>query len=122
MRGDITSRTYREFNANKLKEKSMGFGIGQAVKEMRDGQKVRREGWNGKGMFLYYVPANSYPAQTDIAKDYWKDRQPPAVENTQTPIMVPYSAYIALKSAKENVIPWNASQDDLLAVDWQIAD
>ena len=26
--------------------------IGWAIKEMQDGQRVRRAGWNGKGMWL----------------------------------------------------------------------
>jgi hypothetical protein len=36
-------------------------GIGWAVEQMQDGQKVRRAGWNGKGMFvqLQWPDANS---------------------------------------------------------------
>ena len=32
------------------------MNIGEAVAAMKDGKKVARIGWNGKGMFLYYVP------------------------------------------------------------------
>lgn len=87
----------------------MGFGIGQAVKEMRDGKKVARAGWNGKGMFIYYVPAASYKAQTGAAKSLWGEDG-----------LVPYQAYIAMKTAQETVVPWFCSQSDLLAVDWEI--
>ena len=59
-------------------------------------------------MFLYYVPANSYPAVTEIAKETFPDG------------MVPYGAYIAMKTAQDNVVPWLASQTDLLAEDWSI--
>ena len=95
------------------------MNFGEAIALLKAGHRVQREGWNGKGMFLYYVPANSYPAQTDIAKTYWADKQPPQGENTVSPIMVPYGAYIAMKTAQENVVPWLASQTDVLAEDWQ---
>lgn len=81
--------------------------FGEALYHLRQGRKVARAGWNGKGMFLYHVPANSYPAQTDVAKAHFGD-------------MVPYGAYIAMKSAQGNVVPWLASQTDMLAEDWEI--
>lgn len=99
-----------------------GMSFGHAIVALKEGHRVARSGWNGKGMFLYYVPANSYPAQTDIAKQYWRDRQPPRAENTVGPIMVPYGAYIAMKTAQENVVPWLASQTDVLADDWMIVE
>jgi hypothetical protein len=81
------------------------FGI--AVAAMKGGHPVAREGWNGKGMFLYYVPAASYPATTDIARKEIGE-------------MVPYGAYIAMKTAQGNVVPWLASQTDVLADDYVI--
>ena len=36
--------------------------FGSAVQALKQGKKVVRSGWNGKGMFLYYVPENKYPA------------------------------------------------------------
>ena len=84
--------------------------FGHAIDLLKAGQKVARAGWNGKGMFLYLVPANAYPAQTGAAKAYWGENA-----------LVPYGAYIAMKTAQENVVPWLASQTDVLADDWQIA-
>jgi hypothetical protein len=91
-------------------EKIMGFGIGQAVKEMIDGKKVARAGWNGKGMFLYYVQANSYKATSPVAKAVWGEDA-----------LVPYQAYVAMKTAQDTVVPWLCSQSDLLATDWEVA-
>jgi uncharacterized protein DUF2829 len=76
---------------------------------MQDGKKVARAGWNGKGMFLYYVQANSYKATSPVAKAVWGEDA-----------MVPYNAYVALKTSHDVVIPWNCSQDDLLARDWEV--
>ena len=84
-------------------------GIGWAVKQMQNGAKLARAGWNGKGMFLYYVPADSYPARTAVAKEQWGENA-----------LVPYGAYVAMKTAQGNVVPWLASQTDLLATDWEI--
>lgn len=62
-------------------------------------------------MFLYYVPASAYPAQRNnkatLAGMFPDD-------------MVPYGAYIAMKTAQGNVVPWQASQTDMLAEDWLI--
>lgn len=82
--------------------------IGQAIEMMRGGHTVARRGWNGKGMWLYYVPANSYPAQTAAARAEFGD-------------LVPYQAYIAMKTAQGTVVPWLCSQTDLLAEDYVVA-
>lgn len=86
--------------------------FGTALHLMELGERVQREGWNGKGMFVYIVPAASYPAQRNakgvLVGDYPDD-------------MVPYSAYIALKTASGEVVPWTISQSDALATDWCLA-
>lgn len=78
-----------------------------ALNLLKEGHAVQRSGWNGKGMYIYLVPANSYPAQTEIAKQEFGD-------------MVPYGAYIAMKTAQNYVVPWLASQTDILSDDWDI--
>lgn len=80
-----------------------------ALHFLRDGERVARTGWNGKGMFIYLVPANSYPAQTGAAKAHFGENA-----------MVPYGAYLAMKTAQGNVVPWLASQTDILATDWEM--
>lgn len=90
--------------------RTSGLSFGQAVELLKEeGKKLARAGWNGKNMFLYYVPANSYAAQTDVAQ---KEFGP----------MVAYSAYIAMKTATGEVVPWLASQTDVLAEDWEIVE
>jgi hypothetical protein len=87
--------------------KNLNFG--QALEAAKDGQKVSRAGWNGSGMYAYIVPANSYPALTEIAKKEFGD-------------MVPYRAYWALKTAQNDIATWAPSGSDSLAEDWQIID
>lgn len=91
--------------------------FGKAIEALKAGRMVGRSGWNGKGMYLYYVPANNYPAQTEVAKSYWSNKGTGTHESGVP--LVPYSAYIAMKTAQENVVPWLASQTDVLAEDWE---
>ena len=79
-----------------------------ALMRLKEGAKVQRKGWNGKGMFLYYVPANEYTPCTEIAESLVNDKG-----------LVEYGAYIAMKTAQGNVIPWLASQTDMLNEDWE---
>ena len=90
---------------------TMDFGY--AVKMMKAGKRVERAGWNGKGMFLYYVPENKYPASRN---------EHGTMIGVFEDDMVPYGAYIAMKTAQNNVVPWPASQTDVLAEDWQIVE
>lgn len=85
------------------------LSFGQAIKAAKSGKKVARKGWNGSGMFAYIVPANSYPAQTGVAKDYFGEGA-----------MVPYREYWALKTPKNEVSTWEPSGDDSLSDDWMI--
>ena len=83
--------------------------FGDAIEELRAGKKVAREGWNGKSMFLYHVPANEYAPTTAVGDSI-------KAENG----LVAYGAYIAMKTAQNNVVPWLASQTDILADDWTV--
>ena len=85
------------------------FDFGLAVHAMKSGARVAREGWNGKGMFAYLVPAASYPVQTGAAKEYFGEGA-----------MVPYRAYLALKTVDEDVATWTPSVSDVLATDWTV--
>lgn len=81
--------------------------FGKALTALKAGRRVAREGWNGKGMWLYHVPADAYPARTQAAKNTWGEDG-----------LVPYRAYIAMKTAQDDVAVWTASQTDVLADDW----
>jgi len=86
--------------------------IGWAVAEMKSGVRVARRGWNGKGMFIYYVPANVYPASGNTLG---------TITGLFPNDLVPYQEYTAMKTADNTVVPWLCSQSDLLANDWEVA-
>ena len=87
------------------------FGIGDAVSFLLDGKKVAREGWNGKGMFLYYVPGSQFLINR-------------APLNTHFPegTVMDYHGHIDMKTAGGYCVPWLASQPDILAFDWVLVD
>lgn len=88
---------------------ALTFGL--ALEALKRGQRVARAGWNGKGMFAYLVPANSYPAQTGAAKAFFGEGA-----------LVPYNAYFALKGVDGTVSTWAPSGSDALAEDWEIVE
>jgi hypothetical protein len=90
-------------------QESEQFDFGKAIQRLKAGYKVARSGWNGSNMFVYYVPANKYPASQNTM-------------NTMAGIfpdnLVPYRAYLALKTAQNDVATWAPSTSDALAEDW----
>ena len=88
------------------------FDFGSAVYLLKTGKKVARKGWNGSGMFVYYVPAASYPVERNNLETM----------GGQFPDdMVPYREYLALKTAQGDVATWAPSVSDALATDWCLA-
>ena len=98
---DVFERAYCEVG--------QGLSFGDALKALKAGQRVARAGWNGKGMFVYFVPPASYPVQTGAAKAHFGEGA-----------MVPYNAYMAIKNVNETVSTWVPSVNDCLAEDWEI--
>ena len=85
----------------------IGLTFGMALEALKSGKRVARKGWNGKGMFVYLVPANTYKTQTDVAKKEFGES-------------VEYGAYMALKTVSGVVNTWVPSVSDALAEDWEI--
>jgi hypothetical protein len=83
------------------------MNFGDALHALKDGQRLARDGWNGRGLFVYLVPAASYPVQTGAAKAHFGEG-----------VMVPYNAYLAIKGVDDTVSTWVPSVSDVLADDW----
>jgi hypothetical protein len=85
----------------------MNFGM--ALLELQKGNLVARSGWNGKGMFLYYVPASTFIVN-----------RAPLLGIYPEGTAVDYRAHIDMKTADGTCVPWLASQTDMLASDWEV--
>jgi len=81
--------------------------IGEAVDHLRVGNFVRREGWNGKGMYLFFRPGH-------LATDQILDPLNNVVEE------VTMEDVVYMRTAQGMMVPWLCSQTDLLAQDWEV--
>jgi len=81
-----------------------------ALRHLRRGKAVHRHGWNGKGMFLFYVPAKEFAVE-----------QGSALSNA-VPIgsMQGMGHYLAMRAVDGTSVPWLCSQTDMLAEDWEL--
>lgn len=102
------------------KTKYMDFG--QAVRVVKNGVRVCRAGWNGKGMFLFLVNGETV---TEAINDCYGDPNRYDISHTgyeKGEPSMPVVDAIYMKTADNKLVPWLASQTDVLAEDWQIAD
>ena len=70
--------------------------FGEAVENLKKGKMMSRKGWNGKGMYI----------KAQFPDEYSKMTLP----------------YIYMKTADDQLVPWLASQTDILSNDWAIYD
>ena len=68
------------------------FDFGEALKMLKEGKRMCRKGWNGKGMYI----------EVQFPNENSKMTQP----------------YIFIKTADDNKIPWVVSQADVFAEDY----
>lgn len=90
------------------------MNFGQAIEALKEGRKVCRSGWNGKGMFIYLQEGsevNGTLMRNEAIKAYYGDKT------------VKINPHIDMKAADDTlVIGWLASQTDMLAEDWEIVE
>lgn len=84
-------------------EVDMCFDFGIALKYLKKGFKVRRKGWNGKGIFIELQRPDEYSKMT---------HQYIFIDTTGLETNNP--------DAPKDRVPWLASQTDMLAEDWQV--
>lgn len=96
-------------NEKTIASQAYASDFGGALSALRDGKRIARHGWNGKGMFVYLVPPASYAVQTGAAKAHFGEGS-----------MAPYNAYFAIKNVNDTVSTWVPSVNDCLADDWYV--
>lgn len=88
-------------------KQEVGISFGDAIAFLKAGRRVTRLGWNGKDMFLFLVPGSTFTVN-----------RPPLLGIYPEGTRVDYHAHIDMKTAQGYVMPWLASQADMLADDW----
>lgn len=71
------------------------------------GKRAARKGWNGTGMFIFLVPGSSFTVT-----------RPPLLGIYPEGTVIDYQPHIDMRTAQGTIVPWLASQSDLLATDW----
>ncbi|MGR6465423.1 DUF2829 domain-containing protein [Rhizobium sp. PAMB 3182] len=90
------------------------MSFGHAIEAMKDGHKVARAGWNGKGMWLAIQPGSVITA----AQARGGAALGRASEGAEQIDILPH---IDMRAADGSiVVGWLASQTDMLADDWTI--
>jgi hypothetical protein len=99
-----------------------GMDFGEALRLLKAGYRVQREGWNGKGMFLFLLPAGKVPfsaihdsrlrtvLETELIDD--EGKFPGEFEALGS---------IRMWTADKKILTgWLASQTDMLSEDWNV--
>ena len=110
-------------NLEQLKSKKMNFG--QAIEAVKNGKLAAREGWNGKGMFIFMRPQCELDADTVVNK---VQSLPESVKKwvaenhgDSPDDKIKFSRYLCLKAADDTIVNgWLASQTDMLSEDWTV--
>mgnify|MGYP000713551762 CR=1 FL=1 len=87
------------------------FGFDRAINCIKNGLKVARKGWNGKGMFVFLVNGSTFQVN-----------RPPLGGIYPEGTTINYQPHVDMKTADGTIVPWLASQSDLLADDWVIVE
>lgn len=102
--------------------------FGDAIRALKDGQRVRRTGWNGKGMWLGLTWGTTIPiglARAGAAEWLRKELEAEGFtgSNRTGPIAetMVIGSHIDMRAADGSlVIGWLASQTDMLTDDWEV--
>ena len=97
-----------------------GMTFGMAIEALKNGYKVTRRGWNGKGMFLWLKPA------TTVKAEWCKDemlKELVEANGGEMPALGTICMYTHDSTGRKAILTgWLASQTDMLSDDWQIVE
>jgi len=90
------------------------FDFSKALELLKQGQRVCRSGWNGKGMWLCLITQADYTIYNQSGLNTM------LVDSGLSDFkgLLPW---VGMYTADNKFVPWLCSQTDMLAEDWQIA-
>lgn len=87
--------------------------FGEALACVKDGEKIAREGWNGKGMWVVLSPGFVIGPERVFSESIRDELRARGEDGTFRP-------YLMMCTVDGEFVPWVASQTDLLADDWEV--
>ncbi|NCU41867.1 MAG: DUF2829 domain-containing protein [Candidatus Moranbacteria bacterium] len=99
-----------------MEDKAREFDFGTAVEFARQGYKISRRGWNGKGQWVSFAPGK----ELDLTKhDIWTENIKEVAQQNGGKVKI--RDYMNLKTVNNEIqIGWTPSISDALAKDWYI--
>ena len=80
-----------------------------ALKGLKLGWRMTRDGWNGKGQFVFLVPGSRFTVN-----------RPPLLGIYPEGTEISYNPHIDIKCADGSISTWVPSINDILAEDWTV--
>lgn len=94
--------------------------FGEAISAAKEGKRISREGWNGKGMFVFMqVPSE---IEIDIVPRMTSLPETVKSEFIKRGLPLKYSNQFALVRQDNSINGWTPSPADALAEDWSVLD
>jgi hypothetical protein len=81
----------------------------EALDLIKEGYRLRRSGWNGKGMFIFMVKGSRFIVNRE-----------PLLSIMGEGTEVDYHAHIDMQTADGKIAVWTCSQTDMFAEDWEV--
>lgn len=100
-------------------EVSTTMSFSKALELCMQGKKISREDWNGKGMYVYFVPAHTIPIEQYRCRGTPEDPTPKEIEQGYVNI----SNHFDMMNAQGlRIIGWLASQTDMASDKWYVVE
>lgn len=99
----VADKAYRPIQHDKV-------NFGAAIEHIKAGGIAYRSGWNGKNMFIFLVNGSKFQVNRAPLNEMFE-------EGTE----ITYCPHIDMRTADGSIVPWLASQSDVLSEDWCLA-
>lgn len=99
--------------------------FGKALEALKQGKRVQRLGWNGKGLFVFMqIPAeiskDIVPKMQSLPQNVKDEFQKRFDDPNNPAASIYYSNQLALVDTKNQITGWSPSTSDSLATDWVV--
>lgn len=98
---DVFDRSYKP---------ATGLDFGMAVRALKMGKRISRQGWNGAGMWVFLLEGSNQLASIH-GFGFGEYLNEPTFRDA-----------MFMKTVDNQLVPWTVSQTDALAEDWEIVE
>lgn len=85
------------------------MNFSEVLEYIKAGARAYRTGWNGKGMFVYFVQGSTFEVN-----------RPPLLQHFDDGTVITYKPHIDISHPDGSCSVWQPSMGDVLADDWEL--